>query len=323
VFAAAGSYTVGLAATDDRGLTSTASQTVVIGAGPAAAPVGPIKLFMDGAERCAICVSATQVVRSAARTLRAAVGGEGLAAIRAVRDAPRLKPGPDRLLHAGELFWEQEPLDRAVRTAAERGFQVAQHAIGNEAIDRALTALEHAGGGLFELPGRPRLEHAMMLDEAACRRIAGLGTIAVVQPHFVYDMVGDVAALTPLPPPLALKPLRSLLDAGVTLAGSSDYPVSDFDVMASVRAAVTRGTRGGRVCEPEQAISVEEALRAYTLGSAEALGVDDVAGTLAPGKRADLVVLSGDPRRVDPDRLTDVSVVRTYVAGELAYHPDG
>jgi predicted amidohydrolase YtcJ len=279
-----------------------------------------VKLFIDGAERCAMCLSMTQVARSAARALRAAVGGEGLAVLRAARTAPRLKRGPDGLLHAGELFWDQEPLDASVRTAAERGFQVAQHAIGNEAIARAVTALDHSGAGLDRLPGRPRLEHVMFLDEPMCRRIAALGTIAVVQPNFVYDIIGDVVALTPAPPPVMVKPLRSLLDAGVTLAGSSDYPVSGFDVLAGIRAAVTRATRGGRVCEGEQAISVDEALRAYTMGSAQALGVDGATGSLEPGKRADIVVLSQDPRRVDPDRLTEVDVLRTYVGGRLA-HP--
>ncbi|MEA2440851.1 MAG: hypothetical protein QOH76_2275 [Thermoleophilaceae bacterium] len=291
------------------------------GAGPAQAPVGPVKIFVDGAERCAVCLSMTQVARAAARTLRAAVGGEGLAAIRAARNSPKLRFHRDGLLHGGELFWAQEPLDAAVSTAAERGFQVAQHAIGNEAIERAVTAIERSGAALDRAPGRPRLEHVMLLDEPMCRRIAATGAIAVVQPFLIYDTVGDVMALTPLPPPLIVKPLRSLLDAGVTLAGSSDHPVSDFDVLAGIRAAVTRATRGGRVCEPEQAITVDDALRAYTLGSAKALGVAHEAGSLEPGKRADIVVLSRDPRLVDPDDYAGISVLRTYVAGRLAYRP--
>ncbi|GFG53755.1 amidohydrolase family protein [Mycolicibacterium agri] len=114
-------------------------------------------------------------------------------------------------------------------------------------------------------------------------------------------------------------PLRTLTDAGVILAGSSDYPVVDFDVLASVQAAATRRTRSGLQCEPEEALSVEEGLRAYTAGSALALGVDNVAGTLQPGKRADIVVLSDDPTQIDVDTLTTVIVRRTYVGGELAF----
>ena len=196
------------------------------------------------------------------------------------------------------------------------GLQVAQHAIGNEAIELAVAAIEHAGAALDDLPGRPRLEHVTFLDEDMARRIAATGAIAVVQPYFNYDMVGDYAALTPPPPPTVVQPLRMLLDAGVELAGSSDHPVSGYDVLAAVEAAVRRHTRKGRVWDPQEAISAEEALRAYTLGSARALGVDHEAGSLEPGKRADIVVLSGDPRRTDP---TSLEVRRTYLGGELAY----
>jgi predicted amidohydrolase YtcJ len=285
------------------------------GSGPAAAPIGPAKLFMDGAERCAVCMSMTDMARAAAGTLRAAVGGEGLAALRSAATV-QWERGADGLMHSGVLFWDQDTLNAAVAAAARSGLQVAQHAIGNEAIELAVTALEHAGGALHELPGRPRLEHVTFLDRDLARRVADAGAMAVVQPYFNYDMVGDYAALTPPPDPLVALPLRMLIDAGVELAGSSDHPVSGYDVLAAVEAAVRRHTRGGRVWEPEEAISAEEALRAYTLGSAKALGVEHEAGTLEPGKRADIVVLSGDPRRTMP---TELSVRRTYLGGELAY----
>jgi predicted amidohydrolase YtcJ len=149
------------------------------------------------------------------------------------------------------------------------------------------------------------------------RRVAGTGAIAVVQPHFTYDMVGDYTALTPPPEPTVVLPLRSLLDAGVELAGSSDHPVSGYDVLAAVEAAVRRHTKLGRVSYPEEALTAEEALRAYTLGSARALGVEHEAGSLTPGKRADVVVLSGDPRRTATP--SELNIRRTYLGGELAY----
>ncbi|HEX8742339.1 MAG TPA: amidohydrolase [Thermoleophilaceae bacterium] len=285
------------------------------GSGPAATPIGPAKLFMDGAERCAICMSMTEVARAAAITFRQAVGGEGLAALRTAA-ALKWQRGRDGFLHAGVLFWDQDRLDGAVRAAADSGLQVAQHAIGNEAIDLALTAIDHAGGRLDELPGRPRLEHVTFATPDLLRRMADLGAMAAVQPYFNYDMVGDFIAPAPPPRPMIVHPLRSLIDAGVELAGSSDHPVSGYDVLGAVEAAMRRHTKRGRVWEPEEAIGAEEALRAYTLGSARALGVEDEAGSLEPGKRADVVVLSGDPRRAMP---TELGVSRTYVAGELAY----
>ena len=289
------------------------------GSGPAGAPIGPAKLFMDGAERCGICFSVTQMARGAANVLRAAVGGEGLSALRAA-SAVDWTRGSDGHMHGGTIFWEQEDLNAAVRAAAASGLQVAQHAIGNEAIGLACGALEQAGAELDGLPGRPRLEHLTFVDPALARRVADTGAIAVVQPYFIYDMVGDYTAKTPPPAPISIQPARMLLDAGVELAGSSDHPVSGYDVLAAVEAAVRRHTKGGRVSEPDEAISAEEALRAYTLGSARALGVEHEAGTLTAGKRADIVVLSGDPRRTMP---TDVRVERTYLGGELAYSAAG
>lgn len=290
------------------------------GSGPAGAPIGPAKLFVDGAERCAICFSIRQLVQATAATIRrAVVGGGGLAAIRAATQRAKFHRGPDGLLHAGILFWEQDALDDAVATAARAGLQVAQHAIGNEAIERALTAIERAAADLDRAPGRPRLEHAMLMDPALVRRAADAGAIAVVQPFFIHDMVGDVVGETPPPRPVETLPLRWMLDAGVVLAGSSDHPVSGYDVLAAVKAAATRRTRRGELAGREQAIAVDDALHAYTRGSAAALAVDDLVGTLTPGKRADLVVLSSDPTAADPERVDELSVLRTYVGGELAH----
>jgi predicted amidohydrolase YtcJ len=286
------------------------------GSGPANAPIGPAKLFMDGAERCALCFSMTELARATGATFKAAVGGVGLAALRAAASTQWTR-GADGLMHSGVLFWDQDRLDAALTAGAQSGLQVAQHAIGNEAIDMALTALEHSGGPLHDLPGVPRLEHVTFGDAAVARRIADTGAIAVVQPYFLYDMVGDYAALTPPPDPTVVLPLRTLLDAGVELAGSSDHPVSGYDVLAAVEAAMRRHTKLGRVIYPGEALTAEQALRAYTLGSARALGVEHEAGSLEPGKRADVVVLSGDPRRTATP--TELSVKRTYVGGELAY----
>jgi predicted amidohydrolase YtcJ len=288
------------------------------GSGPDVAPVGPAKLFLDGSQRCALCFSVRQLVLAGAATLRRAVGGAGLAAFRAASQRSGFRRGPDGLFHQGILFWDQEALDSAVLGAAERGFQVAQHALGNEAVSVGLTAIERAASALDRAPGRPRLEHAMIVDPALVRRIADAGVIVVAQPFFLYD-VGDTLAELPPPKPIETMPLRRMLDTGVRLAGSSDYPVSDFDVLAAMKAAVTRRSRLDNVLEPGQSITVEEALRAYTLGSARALGVENDVGTLSAGKQADLVVLSENPLDADPERIDEIEVVRTYRAGRLVF----
>src|SRR5437764_3852076 len=291
------------------------------GSGPDIAPVGPAKLFLDGADRCALCVSVRQVVRAAAATIRRAIGGEGLATIRAASRRSGLRRGTDGLLHHGILFLDQDALDSAVGAAAERGFQVAQHAVGNEAVSVGLTAIERASGALDRLPGRPRLEHAVLVDPPLVRRIADAGAIAVVQPFFLYDLGEGFAEVLP-PKPIEVMPLRRMLDAGVTLAGSSDYPVSQFDGLAAAKAAVTRRSRLENVLEPDQAIGVEDVLRAYTAGSALALGVEKNVGTIAAGKQADLVVLSENPAEIDGERIDELEVLQTYRAGHLAFSGD-
>ena len=181
-----------------------------------------------------------------------------------------------------------------------------------------LKAIERTEGALDRLPGRPRLEHVMFVDPPLVRRIADAGVIAVVQPFFIYD-IGDSEAEAPPPKPIEVMPLRRMLDAGVTLAGSSDYPVSHYDVLSAVKAAATRRTRREQTLEPDEAISVEYALRAYTQGSALALGAANDAGTISTGKRADLVVLSQNPLKTAAERVDEITVLHTYLAGKLAF----
>jgi predicted amidohydrolase YtcJ len=287
------------------------------GEGPARAPVGPAKLLLDGADRCHVCVTKRQLASLAANAVRSAATGAGLAAVRTARQIGDWRPRLDGSLVGGVRTFETRELEQILRTAADHGLQVAQHAVGNAAIDQALTALERAGGGLDALPGRPRLEHVLIVDDALVQRIAQAGAMPVVQPYWLYDM-GD-AGMFELPRPLRWLPLRAMLDAGVELVGSSDYPVAGYDVLAGVRAAATRRTRAGGHVHAEEAIPVAEALRAYTANAARALGVEREAGTLGPGMRADLVVLSGDPLACDPERLDELAVRATYVDGRCAY----
>lgn len=108
---------------------------------------------------------------------------------------------------------------------------------------------------------------------------------------------------------------RGFLDHGVTLVGSSDRPVTDGSPLRAIQFMVERASTSGRTIGPEEGITVDEALHAYTTAGAYACHWDDSAGSLAPGKRADLVVLGDDPRSVDTSRIGDIEVVATYVDG--------
>jgi hypothetical protein len=285
------------------------------GEGPARAPIGPAKLYVDGGHRCAVCFSAGQATWVAGVLLKNVLGGGGLAVVRAASRSGRPRLGRDLHLHAGMRFWHRDALADAVGTGAQRGFQIALHAIGNEAIDMALTALERNQQLLAAGPGRPRLEHVVFADADQPARIADLGAIAVVQPGFIAS-AGDDMLLTPMPPSILTMPLRSLNEAGVELAGSSDYPVTQPDVLAAIGAAVTRRTAAGATLAADQAVNVEVMLHAYTMGSARALGCEHEAGSITPGKQADLVLLTHDPVAHDCERIAEIGITETWVAGE-------
>jgi len=157
----------------------------------------------------------------------------------------------------------------------------------------------------------------MAIDPGHAHGLADAALPVVAQPGFLIGMGHELASV-PLPAPLRLMPLRALLDAGVELAFSSDYPAADLSPWAAVQAAATRLDGTGRPIHPDEALTVAEALDAHTRVAAGILGLAD-AGTLEPGMRADLLWCDRDPHRTDPARLTDVCVLATWRAGVRLY----
>lgn len=141
-----------------------------------------------------------------------------------------------------------------------------------------------------------------------------LGVTAVVQPLFLRSEHGWLDTRLGEERRRSAYPFRSLVDAGARLAGSSDAPIEEPDVLAGVQAAVTRH---GFV--DEQALTVGEALAAYTTGSAFAQRRESDTGALAEGMRADLVVLSADPMSVPAGELSLIEVRRTVVGGAVVF----
>ena len=112
---------------------------------------------------------------------------------------------------------------------------------------------------------------------------------------------------------------RSFLDHGVTSTGATDYPPGPFEPLMGIQSCVTRTDSSGCVWGPNQRVSVEEALRIYTLNGAYASFEEKVKGSIEAGKLADMVVLGADPTRVDPMTIIDIPVERTVVGGETVY----
>jgi predicted amidohydrolase YtcJ len=273
--------------------------------------IGPVKLVLDGAPACAMCLSWWQLAGVAARGFVLTLRDWSLDAARtSLSTRPRFGA---RIRTGVQIYRRDEALD-VVRAATERGFALGTHAIGNEAVDIALCAYEAVGASLHARGRIPRLEHATFLDRELVLRVAGVGAAVVTQP--VFTRLAAFESAPPIPG-LRAMPLRWLLDAGVKVAASSDFPVAHFDPLDGVRAAVTRKTARGRSHEPDQRVSLDEALAMYTRTAAEVSGCIDRCGTLTTGKRADLVVLDGS--LATEGHLERVRVRSTVIAGEVVF----
>src|SRR2546430_11979450 len=170
--------------------------------------------------------------------------------------------------------------------------------------------------------GRARAGHVQAILPAAelIARIAALGIGVGAEPSFLWAARGRSSA-TPPGPAILQRPFASVARAGVRQAFSSDYLCGSNAPLVGIAAAVTRTSRQGRVAAPEEAISVSAALEAYTLGAARAARIDAVAGSLEPGKRADLLVLSTNPLECPATDLASIQVLETWMKGVRSNPP--
>ena len=220
-----------------------------------------------------------------------------------------------------EMFPAGAMLER-VRGADRAGLQVIIHAIGDRANDTILSIYEQVEKENLDRDRRFRIEHAQHLRAQDIPRFARDKVIASMQPYHAIDdgrwaekRIGHERAKTTYA-------FRSLLDAGATLAFGTDWTVAPLDPVLSIYAAVTRRTLDGKNPNgwiPEQKITVAEAVRAYTIGSAYAEFQEHEKGTIAPGKLADLVILSRDIFKIDPKEIEKVTVVMTIMDGRVVY----
>jgi predicted amidohydrolase YtcJ len=194
----------------------------------------------------------------------------------------------------GTLRFEPEDLRRLCQESHDRGWRIATHAIGDVAI------------------GLP--------DAAQLQRAAKLGVISVPQAIFIHALGANFIEMIPDSLFARTYPIRSMLDAGLTVALSSDAPVvEDDNPLMGMYAAITRRTNDGRAILPEQGITAQEALYGYTMGGAISSGDTGTRGSISPGKWADVAVLSADPLLAEPEALSEIHVDVTFLAGDRVY----
>lgn len=218
---------------------------------------------------------------------------------------------------------ERASLEQALQHARRSGIGVALHAIGDAAIRGALDALEATARSVAAPPGTPppRIEHAQLVHPDDVPRFAQLGVIASMQPiHATSDM--EMADRHWGRRARHAYAWRSLIDAGATLAFGTDAPVERIEPLHSLYAAVTRQRENGEPSGgwyPEQCLTLAEAVRAYTHGSAIAGGFERDQGELTPGMLADFVVLADDVFSAPPETLLRTRVEITAIGGEIAF----
>jgi len=225
----------------------------------------------------------------------------------------------------GMTVWEGDSLAEAARRVDELGFQIHIHAIGDAAVRQALDAIEFAIESNGPRDRRPVIAHVQLVDDADLERFANLGVIPCMQPLWAQmDALMTVLTVPRLGAERADKQyrMRSLDESGAPLALGSDWPVSSGAPLDGIAVGVSRQTTDGEPeggWRPEEALTIERALGAYTAGVAEQAFAESTWGRLTPGASADLVWLAGDPRETAASQLPEIVVRATYLRGELGY----
>lgn len=214
----------------------------------------------------------------------------------------------------------QKTLNRRVLEIHKAGMQACIHSNGDREIDMVLDAYEAA---LAELPRknhRHRIEHGSVSSEAILRRFKELGV--VLAPHsYIYEH-GDKMEAYGEKRWEWMHPNGAAMKMSVPVAGNSDSEVSAAIPMLRIQSMVTRTSKEGKVYGANQRVSVEQAIYAWTMGSAYASFEEEIKGSLTVGKLADFVVLETDPRSVAPSTIKDVEVQLTAVGGRVVYRSE-
>ncbi len=217
--------------------------------------------------------------------------------------------------------WDPAAFKSAVRALHAAGHQISVHCVGDAATDLTLEAYEEAMNAYPRANPRHRLEHCIVTKRESTQRMKDLGVVVSTQPAFLR-VSGDVwRSILGEERMDRILMVREWMDAGVAVALSSDAPtIPWYSPQVSMAAALDRKTYSGNIIGDDQALTIHEALRAYTLGGAFACHQEDSRGTLVAGKLADFIVWTADPYHMTPEELQWARVDYTFVGGRIV-HP--
>jgi predicted amidohydrolase YtcJ len=249
--------------------------------------IGPIKIFADG----------------------------GMSNRTAAVDTPYLTPPHGK----GLKMQSRKELIKNVKKYNDLGYQIAIHAQGDAGIRDTLDAYKAVLGDRSDNPMRHRIEHGGCLYPDLLNRAVAMNIPVAVQPVFFSELGDGFIEAFGQETADRLYPFKSMLAAGIKMGGSSDCPVSELDPRRGLCGAAMRTTPSGKILGPMERLTIEEALRMYTQGSAYLSFDEGCNGTIEIGKHADFTVMAADPRKVDPEEVQDIPFKMTVVGGEVVW----
>lgn len=262
---------------------------IVTGFGDEVLKIGAVKFLMDGSVGAATCLMNEEFTD---------------------------KPG-----EFGQAAYTQEMLNDAVKRAYDAGNDVAVHAIGDKANDMLLTAIEYAWDPNLEDSRRFYIIHATIISDTFVERAKKLPVIISVQPIFMRNFAGMSKQRIGLEREEKMFALRSMMDGGLLLTGSSDAPVREVNPFHGIYCSVARKNMSEtpESFAPSQAITMYEAVSMYTKNAAYHVHEEHLKGTISQGKVADFIVLDRDIFHINVEKVADTKVVRTVMNGEETY----
>ena len=228
-------------------------------------------------------------------------------------------PYPDQNGNTGILYFEQTELDAMVKFAHDAGWQIGIHAIGDRAVEMVLEAIEKADAANHRPDARHRIEHYGLLDEEMMDKTVALGVVPILGVPFIYQLGDNYIHNLGLERTAMMYPLKSLIKRGVIAPLSTDGPVITPNPMNGLYSAVTRTTKTGQKVSPDEAVTIMEALRAYTAWGAYATFEEDLKGTIEAGKLADLAVLDANLLEATPEEILQIKCDLTVFDGRVVY----
>ncbi|MEM1566644.1 MAG: amidohydrolase [Candidatus Bathyarchaeia archaeon] len=223
------------------------------------------------------------------------------------------EPYSDNPETRGVMRLSQRKLNSIVLKAHRAGWQLAVHAVGDRAIESVLKAFSNAFKKCPSVGHRHRIEHCSVLNPQLVKHMKRLGLVASIQPNFVVSNSWIVERVG-LDRARWVYPFKTLVRVGITVVSGSDCPYEPISPLQGVWAAIA-----ARPIFKEESLTVEEALKTYTVNAAYASFEEDKKGTIEVGKFADFTVLSEDPFKVPPDRIREIKVEMTVVDGKIVY----